>query len=117
MSDTIPHPASNSTVPPANPLPALDPVAVMAALGSPFRWPIIQLLADGRELSITDGADIAGCTAVNFSKHLGVLAAAGVVECYAGEDRRKTMFRIPAACRQVPGVIDYGICKLTVKPG
>jgi hypothetical protein len=115
MSDSMTHPASNSTVPTASPPPTLDPVAVMAALGSPFRWPVIQWLADGRELSITDGADIAGCTAVNFSKQLGVLA--GVVECYAGADRRKTLFRIPAACRQVPGVIDYGFCKLTVKAG
>ena len=117
MSDSLPHPVAPAPALPANPLPPLEPVAALAALGSPFRWPIIQLLADGRELSITDGAAVAGCTAVNFSKHLGVLAAAGVVECYAGADRRKTMFRIPAACRQTPGVIDYGFCKLTVNAG
>ena len=131
MSDSIPEeippcpqpkptpsaPPASSLPPPVNSLPPLDPVATMAALASPFRWPIIQLLADGRELSIADGAAIAGCTAVNFSKHLGVMLRGGVVECYQGEDRRKTMFRIPPACLKVPGVIDYGICKLTVKTG
>jgi len=117
MSDSCPQPISPSPAPPATDLPVADPVATMFALGSPFRWPIIQLLADGRELSIAEGAAIAGCTPVNFSKHLGVMLRGGVVECFQGEDRRKTMFRIPAACRQVPGVIDYGICKLTVKTG
>ena len=105
--------------PPANPvasLPQLDPVAAMFALGSAFRWPIIQLLADGREMSITEGANVAGCTVVNFSKHLGVMLKGGVVECKQGEDRRQTIFYIPAARRQVPGVIDYGFCKIEVKP-
>lgn len=96
--------------------PKLDPVRAMAALGSPFRWPIIQLLADGREMSITQGAATAGCTVVNFSKHLGVMLAAGIVECRQGEDRRQTIFSIPAARRPAPGVIDYGFCKLDVRP-
>ena len=124
MSDSIPEeippcsqPNPTPPAPPASSLPSFDPVATMAALASPFRWPIIQLLADGRELSIADGAAIAGCTAVNFSKHLSVMIRGGVVECYQGADRRKTLFRIPPACLKVPGVIDYGICKLTVKAG
>ncbi len=96
-------------------LPKLDPVAVMFALGSEFRWPIIQLLADGRELNISQGAAIAGCTAMNFSKHLGVMLKAGVVECKQGTDRRQTIFYIPAARRQTPGVIDYGVCKVDLR--
>ena len=87
----------------------------MFALGSEFRWPIIQLLADGREMSITEGANVAGCTVVNFSKHLGVMLKGGIVECKQGADRRQTIFYIPAARRQVPGVIDYGFCKIQLK--
>jgi predicted transcriptional regulator len=98
-------------------LPKLDPVAVMFALGSSFRWPIIQMLADGREMNITQGAAAAGCTAVNFSKHLGVMLRAGIVECKQGADRRQTIFHIPAARRTVPGVIDYGVCKVDLREG
>ncbi len=67
---------------------------------------------EGRELNITQGAAAAGCTAVNFSKHLSVMVKAGVVDCKQGEDRRQTIFYIPAARRQVPGVIDYGFCRI-----
>jgi hypothetical protein len=95
-------------------LPKLDPVAAMFALGSPVRWPIIMLLADGRTMNISEGAAAAGCTAVNFSKHLAVMLRAGVVEGGPGEDRRETIFHIPAARRTVPGVIDYGFCKIEV---
>lgn len=115
MSNPSPKSPANPPPPTVPGLPKLDPVAVMFAIGSPFRWPVIQMLADGREMSISEGAEAAGCTAVNFSKHLGVLARAGVVECRVGEDRRQTIFSIPAARRTVPGVIDYGFCKIEVK--
>jgi hypothetical protein len=114
MSDST---SKSTEKPPTSPvpgLPALDPVAAMFALGSGFRWPIIKLLADGREMNISQGAAVAGCTAVNFSKHLGVMLAAGIVEWRQGMDRRQTIFYIPAARRTVPGVVDYGFCKLTV---
>jgi hypothetical protein len=114
MSDASPKPPQSPVQNPVPCLPALDPVAVMFALGSEFRWPIIQLLADGREMSISEGAALAGCTVVNFSKHLGVLLQAGVVDWRRGADRRQTIFYIPAARRPTPGVIDYGFCKLTV---
>ena len=65
-------------------------------------------------MNISEGAAAAGCTAVNFSKHLGVMLQAGVVESCPGEDRRQTVFHIPAARRTVPGVIDYGFCKIDV---
>jgi hypothetical protein len=35
-----------------------------------------------------------------------------VVDCKQGEDRRQTIFYIPAARRQVPDVIDYGFCRI-----
>ena len=115
MNDSSPKNPESPAATAVVTLPKLDPVRVMAALGSPFRWPIIQLLADGREMSITEGAATAGCTVVNFSKHLGVMLAAGIVECRRGEDRRQTIFYIPAVRRPAPGVIDYGFCKLDVR--
>jgi predicted transcriptional regulator len=115
MSDSSPKTPENLSANPVASLPQLDPVAAMFALGSAFRWPIIQMLADGREMNITEGAKVSGCTAVNFSKHLGVMLKGGVVECRQGADRRQTIFYIPAARRQVPGVIDYGFCKIQLK--
>jgi len=114
MSDASPKTTESPAPTPFPGLPPLDPVAVMFALGSAFRWPVIQLLADGREMSISEGAAWAGCTVMNFSKHLGVMLDAGIVDCRRGVDRRQTMFFIPAVRRQTPGVIDYGFCKLTV---
>ena len=73
MNDSNPNSTTNSPVAAVASLPKLDPLAVMSALASPLRWPIIQLLADGREMNIKDGAAAAHCTAVNFSKHLGVM--------------------------------------------
>ncbi len=99
MSASSPNVPANPSTSPASRLPKLDPVKVMFALGSAFRWPVIQLLADGREMSITQGATLTGCTVVNFSKHLGVMLAAGVVNCRRGEDRRQTIFYIPAGRR------------------
>jgi predicted transcriptional regulator len=115
MNYSSPKTTENPPVNPLAGLPKLDPVDAMFALGSEFRWPIIQMLADGREMSITEGANVAGCTVVNFSKHLGVLLKGGVVECRQGADRRQTIFYIPAARRQVPGVIDYGFCKIDLR--
>ena len=79
------------------------------------RWPIVQLLADGRELTISGVAAVVGSTAENISKQLAVLRNAGVVEWKTGEDRRQTIFYIPAARRTAPGVIDYGFCKIDLK--
>jgi predicted transcriptional regulator len=115
MSALDPKTDGNQAPNPAPSLPKLNPVDVMFALGSPVRWPIIKLLADGREMSISDGAAMTRCTPVNFSKHLGVMLRAGVVAGRTGTDRRQTVFSIPAARRQVPGVIDYGFCKIEVK--
>src|ERR1035438_3988220 len=105
MNNSNPNSTTNSPAATVASLPKLDPVAVMFALASRVRWPIIQLLADGREMNIKDGAAAARCTAVNFSKHLAVMVRAGVLECIAAEDRRDTIFRIPAARRPAPGVL------------
>lgn len=105
-------------IPPSVPvgsLPKLDPVAALLALGSSVRWPIIKLLADGREMSITECAAVAGCTRENMGKQMLVLLNAGVVDCRFGEDRRQSIYSIPAVRRPAPGVIDYGFCKIDLK--
>lgn len=100
---------------PVGSLPKLDPVAALTALGSSVRWPIIKLLADGREMSITECAAVAGCTRENMGKQMLVLLNAGVVDCRFGEDRRQSIYSIPAVRRPAPGVIDYGFCKIDLK--
>lgn len=108
MSDSNPNPTDSS-------LPTLNPVTVCAALGSPARWAMVQFLADGREMSISQAAALSRCTPENSSKQLAVLLRAGVVQCRAGTDRRQSIFYIPAARRPASGVLDFGICKVDLK--
>ena len=79
------------------------------------RWPIVQLLADGRELTISGVAAVVGSTPENISKQLAVLRAAGVVEGRPGADRRQSVFYIPAARRPATGVLDFGFCVIDLK--
>ena len=92
--------------------PALNPVDVFFALGSEERWPIVKLLADGQARSISEIRAVAGTTAENIGKQLRVLLNAGILENRPGEDRRQSIFSIPAAYRENPGVIDLGFCQL-----
>ena len=114
MSDSSPNLPANPPAVPAS-LPKLDPVSALFALSSSVRWSIIQLLADGREMTITECAAVAGRTRENMGKQMGVLLAAGVVEFRLGEDRRQSLYSIPAARRPASGVIDYGFCKIDLK--
>ena len=114
MSDSNPNlPAS----PPPQPaeLPKLDPVVAMFALGSDVRWPIIKMLADGRAMNTREVAAAFGRDLDGIGKQLKVLAAAGVVDGYAGKDRRQAVYSIPAARRPAPGVLDYGFCVIDLK--
>jgi predicted transcriptional regulator len=88
----------------------LNPVAVFSALGSEVRWPIVQLLADGQARNISEIQSVAGSTAENISKQLRVLLNAGILENRPGEDRRQSVFSIPAAYRATSGVLDFGFC-------
>lgn len=90
----------------------LEPAVVMAALGSPVRWAIVHLLADGRPQTISQVAAVVGGKPDTVSKQLWVLQRAGVLEWYAGEDRRQTLFSLPAVYRETPGVVDFGFCQL-----
>lgn len=115
MSESKENPSTVAPAAPIASLPKLEPIAALFALGSPVRWPIIKLLADGRTLSITDAAEVIGCTRENMGKQFGVLINAGVVDVRDGEDRRHTLIHIPAARRPAPGVIDYGFCRIDLK--
>jgi predicted transcriptional regulator len=97
------------------PGPTLNPVAVLFALGSPVRWPIVQMLADGSEMTATGVAEALGRNFDAISKHLWVLENAGVVEARIGEDRRQTFFFIPARHRVEPRVLDYGVCRVRLR--
>jgi DNA-binding transcriptional ArsR family regulator len=92
----------------------LNPVAVLAALGSKIRWPIVQLLADGTPRTATDVASALKRDFDGVSKHLRLMRDAGVVDAMPGEDRRLLFFFIPGQNRQQPGVLDYGVCTVRV---
>jgi predicted transcriptional regulator len=68
------------------------------------------LLADGRARSISEIRAVAGSTAENISKQLRVLMMAGILENAPGQDRRQSVFSIPAAYRATPGQLDFGFC-------
>jgi DNA-binding transcriptional ArsR family regulator len=94
----------------AHAAPKLDPVAVLFAIGSPVRLPIVQMMADGREMTTSDVAEALGRDFDAVSKHMRVLSNAGVADWRIGEDRRLIYYFIPAGRRPEPGVLDYGFC-------
>jgi hypothetical protein len=115
MSDSNQNPpASQPPAPPAEP-PKLNPVAVLSALGSEIRWPIIKMLADGRVMSVGQIAAALGRDIDGIGRQMKVMFNAGVVETDFGQDRRQTVYQIPAVRRQVPGVLDYGFCVIDLK--
>jgi hypothetical protein len=92
----------------------LDLLEVLAAVGSPSRWPTIELLADGRERIATEVAQELGRDFDAVAKHLRVLRDVGVALARDGEDRRLTFFYIPSCYRPEPGVLDFGCCVIYV---
>ena len=103
---------SETILPPAAPLPALDPVKVFFALGSEVRLPIVKLLAEGNGLSVGAIAGALGREVDGVGKQLVVLREAGVLTAAYGEDRRQTIYQIPAQLRPVPGVLDVGFGRI-----
>jgi DNA-binding transcriptional ArsR family regulator len=115
MSDYNPNSSTSELAKTIPELPRLEPLTVLSALGGVTRWPIVQLLADGRELTISGVAAAVGSTPENISKQLTVLRVAGVIEGKPGTDRRQSVFYIPAARRPAPGVLDFGFCVIDLK--
>ena len=96
MSDSIPA--------------ASNPVNAFSALGSEVRWAIVRLLADGQARNISEIRAVVGSTAENISKQLHVLLNAGILENRPGEDRRQSVWSVPAAYRATAGQLDFGFC-------
>jgi predicted transcriptional regulator len=115
MNDSATKPTATEPAATGSDIPTLSPVTVFAALGSEVRWPMVKLLADGRARSISEIRAVAGSTAENISKQLRVLMVAGILENRPGEDRRQSVFSIPAAYRTTPGGLDFGFCVVKVK--
>lgn len=101
-------PASLTPAAPAQPV---NPAAFFAALGSPIRWALVKLMADGRELSATEAAGALDRDFDGIRKHLQILNAAGVIGSRTGADRRVVVYFVPAVNRPEPGVLDYGFCR------
>jgi predicted transcriptional regulator len=99
------RPATTAKVP-------LEPAVVMAALGNIVRWKIVRLLADGRPRTSAETAAVVGGLPDTVSKQLWVLQRAGVLGWDKGQDRRQTIFFLPAAFREKAGVVDLGFCQL-----
>jgi predicted transcriptional regulator len=117
MSDSTVDSSKSPVTTPSAVKPKLDPVSVLFALGSDVRWPIVNMLADGKVLSIGQVASALGRDIDGIGKQLKVLADAGVAEASAGKDRRQTVYSIPAVFRPAPGVLDFGFCVVDLRKG
>jgi DNA-binding transcriptional ArsR family regulator len=69
----------------------MDPT-VLAAMGEPTRFAIVQLLRDGGRPSVSEVADALGIRQPQATKHLQVLREAGVVR--AERDARRVVHRL-----------------------
>jgi predicted transcriptional regulator len=90
----------------------LEPVAVFAALASPLRWQILQMLKSGESLTASRVATVVQRDFDGISKHLRVMRAAGVLASQPGADRRNMQYFIPAGFRREPGIVDFGVCRV-----
>jgi DNA-binding transcriptional ArsR family regulator len=87
-----------------------------AALGNPWRWKMVKMLADGRALTATDVAGVLKRDFDGVSKHLRILRAAGVVQSRRGKDRRLELFFIPQSNRPEAGILEWGMVRLDIRP-
>jgi DNA-binding transcriptional ArsR family regulator len=92
----------------------IDPVTVFAALGSPIRWRLMKMMANGKMLSASQASDALGRHQLDsLIKHLQVLRDAGLVNSKRNEqDRRSQLYYIPEVWRTEPDVLDFGFCIL-----
>lgn len=117
VNEAEPAASSSGEQSPSKLVPTLDPVAVLFALGSPVRWPMVRLLAGGQPMTATQVAAAFERDFDAIAKHLRVMRDAGVLESCCGEDRRLQFFYIPAAFRREPDVLDFGFCRIRLPGG
>jgi DNA-binding transcriptional ArsR family regulator len=73
----------------AEPIAAVDPAPIFAALGDHTRLSLLASLSDGRVRSITALSADKGLTRQAVTKHLRILETAGLVACARrGRERR-----------------------------
>ena len=114
MENTLPL-ADGKTAPPSvvvQLVTNLNPVAVFGALASEFRWAVLQWLAAGPPRTASEVASAFRREFDGVSKHLRLMRDVGVIGGEVGEDRRETVYSIPAVFRATPGLIDYGVCQV-----
>ena len=80
--------------------PARDPAAIFAALGDPTRKRIVEILADGRSLRLSDLVVEFDTTRQTVTRHLDVLAEAGITRT-ARKGRERMTSLDPAAFEAV----------------
>ena len=95
----------------------IDPAEAFAALGTPLRWSIYQMLSGGRAMSASQVAAVVKRDFDGVSKHLRLMRAAGVLASKRGEDRRLELYHIPQALLRADGVVDLGFCAIRVPAG
>jgi DNA-binding transcriptional ArsR family regulator len=108
------------TAAPAAAEPAVDMVALLAALGNPVRWQVLRLLATEGPQSVNDLAVRVDRAQHSMSKHLQILRAAGAVVMVPGTDGdgRRLFHAIPPGCLRegTQGKeLDYGKCVLRLE--
>lgn len=108
-----------SALPPGRAFSAEQPSTApgfFSAMGNPWRWQMVKMLADGRALTATDVAGVLKRDFDGVSKHLRILRRAGVVRSRRGADRRLELFFIPQANRPEPGILEWGMVRLDLHP-
>ena len=91
---------------PARPLP--DHELLLTAISHSGRWRMLRALCAGEAMSVTELAEVIGCSVDMSSKHLKVLKAAGMV--LQKRNRLYASTRAPARAREP--LLDYGHCIL-----
>jgi DNA-binding transcriptional ArsR family regulator len=92
---------------------AVDPVAVMLALGNPVRWAVLRKLAQDGPQSVNDLAAMSGLGQDSTSRHMTLLYEVGAVVAVAPPDGdgRKQFYAIPPGCLRDGAAgkeVDYG---------
>jgi DNA-binding transcriptional ArsR family regulator len=92
---------------PARPLP--DHELLLTAISHSGRWRMLRALCAGEGMTVTELAEVIGCSVDMSSKHLKMLNAAGLVV-----RKRNRLYTLTPAYKPVPGepLLDFGHCVL-----
>ena len=90
-------------VDPTRPLP--DHALLLTAISHPARWLMLRALCSGEGMTVTELAEVAGCSVDMSSKNLMTLKAAGLVI-----RKHNRLYYLTPGYQPVPGepLLDYG---------